>query len=481
MKTRIAVAVMALAAAAAAAADAPTLTIQEAVDKAIAGGDDIRIANGGLDAAKAANDQALSKAGITLSGSGSYSLTDAFGKDLRATTGSGSPTPTASSLSGMVGKAGASQSLQGGLSLSAGNASASSPYTRVGLTVTQNLPPPPSAPSTLLGLSLAQTVWDGYPGGQTKAAVDKAALAYQAKGLAAIQARSTITANVKKAYVTMLTAQRNLALRSGVLAKQAALLKQIQATFALKQASAIDLMTAQINERGAELDLETAKHDLALAQQRLAIIMGMPPDSDFTVAEIVEPALPAPSIDEAVKIGLAKRSDAAQIQLSRRSSSIDLALAKALSQPGVSATGGFNLGMVQGGAPGTAASANIGVKVALPVLDAGAADSQTAAVAAQLAIYETQAAQLAKTIAADIRDAYWSATILYDRIALAKQTQDMNDNQLALVQAQFQFGTATTQDVLTAQVNSANAAAAYLAAKGAYLLQELTLETAMGL
>ncbi len=466
-----------LVAATAAFADPREIKLAEAVKAALESGDDLKIAAGNLEAARAQNELARSKTGISLSGSGAYSLSDGFGNDLSSGT-------AASSLAKLLGASGATQSIQGGLSLSAGNASTLNPYSKISLTATQTLPPSPGAPSTAIGASLAQTIWDGYPGGQTKASIDKAALAYKSKDLAANQSRSIIAANAKKAFVTMLTAQRTLALRTAVLDKQAALLKQVQATYTLKQASAIDLMTAQINERTAELDLETARHDLALGRQRLANLMGLPSDSDFSVAEIEEPALPASSIEDAIAIALDKRTDAALVDLSIRSSNVDLALAKALSQPGVSATAGINLGIVGAGgaaSAGSAGSASLAVRVSLPLLDSGATDDQVAAVTAQLAVYRAQAAQLDDSIAADVRDAYWSASILSDRIGLAKQVEDMTDNQLELVKTQFQFGTATTQDVLTAQVNSANAGAAYLAAKGAYLLQELTLETAMGM
>lgn len=480
IKTRIAAAAF-IAAAGLAAAAPPVIGIQGAVDAALAKGDDLAIAQRGLDVAKTQNDLARSRAGVSLAATGSYSLADGFGSDLYASTPSGSSTPTASALSRLVGSPYLTHSLQAGLALSAGNASASNPYSKLSLTATQTLPPAPSAATTGLGVSLAQTIWDGYPGGQTKAAVDKAALAYKGKALAADQARSTIAANAKKAYVTMLTAQRNLALRDGVLGKQNALLKQIEAIYALKQASEIDLHTAQINSRTAELDLETARHDLDLARQRLAILMGMAPDSEFSVAELEEPTLPVPTAAAAISVGLAKRVDAALLDLSLGSSQIDLVLAKGQAQPGLSATAGLALGLVGGAAPGTAGSASLGLRLSLPLLDAGAADAQVSAAVAQIDLYKTQGSQLDKGIAADIRDAYWSATILKDRIVLAKQVSDLNEDQLALVKAQFQFGTATGQDLLTAQVNAANAAAAYLAAKGAYLLQELALETAMGL
>jgi outer membrane protein TolC len=443
---------------------APTLTLKDAVDAALASGDDTRLAAATLESARAQAALARSKGGLSLSGTGSYSLSD--GSDLSEGT---------AAFKLLSASEGATHKVGAGLSLAAGGG------TSIGLTASQTMAPDTSYQSTVIGASLAQTVWDGYPGGQTRAAIDKAGLALQKQELAAALSESSIAAAAKKSYVTMLTAQRTVALDASLLDKQNAFLGQVEATFALRQSSAIDIMAARIAARKAELDLETARHDLDLARRRLAALIGRAADSDFDVAELEEPELPAPSIDEAVRIGLSGRADAAQLELSRRSAAIDLSLAQAASQAGVSMTAGFNMAMVEGGAPSTAGQASLGLKLSLPILDAGSARAQVRQAGAQLASFDAQASTLGKGIAADIRDAYWGATILRDRIALAKSNQEMYAKQLELVLAQFEYGTATNQDILTAQANAASAGAAYLAAKGDYLLKVIALETAMGL
>jgi len=457
----------------AAGVDLPLVTIKEAVEAALSAGDELRIAELTLESARAQADQARSKAGLSLSGSGSYSLTDVFGRDL-----SGS---AASSLSKLVGSEGASHALSGSLALSAGNVSSTSPYSKLTLSISESLPTAPSPATTTMGAALAQTIWDGYPGGQTRASIEKAAIALQGKELAAAQSRSTIAANVKKAYVTALTAQRTIVLRTSALEKQTATLRQIEATYALQQASAVDLMTARVNARAAELDLEAARHDLEIARRALAALTGRDPAVPFAVVELEEPELPAASIEEAVAVGVERRSDSAQIALSRRSAAIDLALARGASQPSVSASAGLSMGIVGGSAPGDAYQASLGAKISLPILDSGAAAAQVAAAQAQIAIYDAQARALSKGIERDIRDAYWMASILRERVSVAAESRDMYEKKLELVRTQLQYGTATNQDLLGAQVDAANAGAAYLKAKGDYLLQEIALETAMGL
>lgn len=458
----------------------PVLGLEDCVALALAEGPELKVAAASLDAARAAHDLNLSKAGLSLSTSGNYGLGEGFSLG----TPSSPPSSLLSRASGSGGAPGLTQTIQGGLTLSSGNASASSPATRLALSATQVIPPAggTSAPTTTVNASFAQTVWDGYPGGQTKAVIDKSALALRGRETQAAAGRATVVANVKKAYMTMLSAQRTLALRLEILGKQQALLAQMNAVYALKQASSIDLLGAQINAKTAVLDVESARHDLALASQRLSNLMGRDPSATFAVADIPDEPAPAASVDEAISVGLSRRSELALAELSRRSAAIDLALARGLSQPGVSLTSG--LGLSVGAADGSAQDAeyaSLGVKLTLPVLDGGAAQAQERSSRATMAMYDAQERQLRLTIAADIRDAFWTVSIMAQKVELARQGMELYESQLALVKIQNSFGTATNQDLLAASVNAANAAAAHAAARTSYLLAVLALETAMGL
>ncbi len=445
----------------------PSIGMKDAVDAALAAGDEIKIVESSLDVARAQSDAAKSKVGFALSASGSYSAADAFGADLSG--------PAASALTKLVGVQGLSQSLQGSLSLSTGSS------TKLSLSVSQSIPPPPGATSASIGTNISQTMWDGYPGGQAMAAVEKADLALQGKELAAAQSKSTIAAAVKRSYVTVLTAQRTLALCEGFFERQTALLKQVEAAYALGQSSEIDLMSARIGARTAELDLETARHDLETARRRLAVLMGRNPTELFTVLEMDEPDLPAASVDEAVALGLARRPDASQLELSRRAAAVDLALAKAMRQPNVSASAAVTMGIAGGSNPGDALQASLSARISMPVLDAGSGAAQVSSATASLAMLDAQASQLAKSIENDIRDAYWMASILRDRIAVAEDSMIVAERRLEIVRTQLQYGTATNQDLIDAQNAALNAGAAYLKAKGDYLVQEIALETSMGL
>ncbi|HUX41581.1 MAG TPA: TolC family protein [Rectinemataceae bacterium] len=465
------------------------ITFDEAISAAMAGNDDLAIAAGNLAAAKATHEANLAKNEPSLSANGQAGITDGFTDQTMA---------KATGASGL----GLGESFTGGLSFGIGTANATS-GTRIGISATQTVPVSPQISAsgsgsvavpqtTVVAATISQTVWDGYVGGQTQALVDQSILTLKGKELAARQARSAASTKVKQAYITALVAQRTLALRLGILDKLNSLYKQLQATYAIKQASAIDLQTAEINAKSAGLDVETSRHDYSLARQRLALLIGLAPDANYRVAEIDVPKLPAASLDDAIAQGLAKRADIAQYDIAQRSALISAAVAGGSAQPSLLATGGIGVGLNWGASADpsqsvksvdatTGQSISLGLKLGLPILDSGAAKAAEDAAKATARVAATQAAQLRKSVAADIRDAWWNLQILAERSDLAAQSVDLAESQFALMQAQVKFGTATNQDMLTASVNAANAEVAWLTAKSNQLLAELTLETAMGL
>jgi outer membrane protein TolC len=474
------------------------ITLKDAIDSAATSGDDFLIAAGTLEVANKQRALDLAKQGLSLSASGSYGVVDGLGKDTE-TTASTDKTVIAETSAlqsydqSLISKAAnasngstLSSSYNGIASTPAASLSLSGPLTKATLSAAQTIPVPEASIPTVtqqsvVGLNLAQTVWDGYPGGQYKATLTKSLLAFQGKELAATQSGSAAVTKVKQAYIAMLAAQRDLDIKKQVLAKQQNMLAQIEAIYAIKQASAIDLRTAQVNARSAELDVSTSDKTLRLANERLAVIMGRDRGERFSVADIEDPEMPAASVDEAISTGLRKRSDVAQLDLNAKSSLIDAAVTRAQAKPNVSLSGGAGLAIGWMSPPVVAGALSVGAKVALPIFDSGAADFQAKTSESQAALYGLQAAQLRKTISSDIRDYFESAQLQAEKVMLAKESADLAEAQFELMKAQNKYGTATMQDVLTASVTAATAEVSYGTAKSAYLSAVLQLSTAMGL
>jgi outer membrane protein TolC len=472
-------------AAGAAAPPLPTITMDIALSEAAAAGDDFKLVTRTLGVARSQRALDVAKQGFALSATGGYSLADGIsGQDpsnLNSVNGL-IKTAEAASLGSSTAPsnyAGIGQSASGGLSLNG-------PLTQVALSAsyavpTAASPTSPIVPLSVLGLTASQKLWDGYPGGQYAATLQKSALTLQSSELSASQGTSAAVSKVKQSYIAMLSAQRDLDVKKQVLDKQNRLLAQIQAVHDIKQASDIDLKTAQINAKSAEIDVATAEKTLRLANERLAVVIGRPASDRFSVADVADPKLPAASIDEAIRIGLQKRTDLAQYDLSAKSSRIDAALAMAQAQPTIYLTGGAGMALVFASSPSIEQAVSLGAKVSLPILDSGAAAFQAKTSEGQAQLNDLKAAQLKKTIASDIRDYYETAQLQIEKVELAKQSADLDEALFELTKAQNQYGTATTQDVLTASVTAATADENYETARSSYLSAELSLETAMGL
>lgn len=276
-----------------------------------------------------------------------------------------------------------------------------------------------------------------------------------------------------------LGAQRNLVVRRQVLEQQDALLAQIRAIHLLQQATDIDLRTAEINAQSAEIELQGAVTDQRIARIRLAQLIGHPRTVDFTVAEAEDPAVPVATVEEAITEALSRRTEVQQIALNRRSSEIDRQLIRGQALPTVSVAGGATL-THDWSLGSNAGQGTLGVKVGLPILDAGAASHQLDANSLQDEVYAAQDRQVRATIATDVEEAFDLLQIQLQRLQVARLNAEKLDLQFTLKKTAAQYGTATNQDLLDASVNAGSARAALVTAQRNAQLAVLQLRNAMG-
>jgi outer membrane protein TolC len=438
------------------------ITLPQCLDAALSTGIDSKILQGGLQISRAQTSAVAAANALGLDGSLAYNASGALGDPGMLGVRSGASGSTGSAAAGP----------QAGLVLSG-------PSTSLGLSLSPYVAPTSStAAASALGLNLSQTLWDGYPGGQASAAVKKSILSLQGKELAAQSTSTAILARIKQAYYTMLGSQRSLAVKGQIVEQQDSLLKQMSAIYDLQQASAVDLKTAQINAKSAHIDVESAQHDLRISRLRLANLLGWPRDKDFTVAEAEDPAVPVASVEEAVSMSLGRRTELKQLALYRQSSAIDLDLFRGQKWPIVSVNGGVSWTFDWLGDNGGTAA--VGVKVALPVYDAGYLDLQIGALRLQQSVYDLQEAQLRDSISTDVEEAYELVQIQMERLEVAKLSVEKFDIQFTLMKTRLDKGTATNQDVMSASIDLANAQSALSKAQRDAQLAVLQLQTSMG-
>ena len=448
----------------------PVITLPQSIDAALANGDNWKILQGDLSVTRAQHAENVSKNSLGLSASASAGYNDAIYNN-------------AALLSSKSTSLGAASTTQGG----AVGLALASPMTNVSVSANPFSPPYGNTASlpgagdltTGLDLSVSQVLWNGYPGGPTQAVVDKSFLNLQGQELSTESGRLSLIYQVKQAYYALFTAIQDLDSKKQILERQNALLDQITAIYNLKQASAVDLKTAQINAHSADIDVRTSEHTLRLARIRLAITMGIPPDDQFTVAQPADESVPATTLQEAISVALSRRVDLKLIELNRRSNSVDLAVARGLATPTVSLIGGVDM-VIDNTTNTYAGLASAGVKIAMPVLDAGASRNLVDQTTQLDQVYQVQMTQLQKSIAADVQDAWESMQLAKEKVELAQETAQNDDLLVDVYKVQRATGTASTQDLLTASVNAATAHTQAVQAEATAQLAVLQLLNVMG-
>jgi len=337
-------------------------------------------------------------------------------------------------------------------------------------------------------LALSQTVWDGYPGGVAKANVRQGLLNLQNAELANDASRLGLAYQIRQAYYTMLSAQRNLDVYARNLELQTSALAQEQALYDLQQAVDVDLQTAKINRMSAEIDQKNGKVALDAIRKALANLVGLPMDAPFLVADTPDPKVSIQSLEEAKATALGTRVELKQLDVNRRIAAVQLGLIKAQTSPTVALTGasywlnGLNAYPALGAnIDQNAMTISLGGKIGLPILDSGSAAYLAEANRYQQSVYDFQGDQLRRSIALDVENAYQAVQLQSQRLELSNLTADNSADQYNLKKIQRQYGTATNQDVLAATVNMVNASNARAAARNALELAILQLQNAMGL
>ena len=395
-------------------------------------------------------------------------------------------------LTGNSLSSGFSQTPQAGLSLVM-------PLTSVGVTVTPYVAPNPlladlsqlsalfspgspaaaPGPTGSIGVNVSQVLWNGYPGGTGRAALSKALLSLQGKELAAQAGKLNVVSAVTQSYFIMLGAQRTLAVKQAIAEQQRALLSQMKAIHEIQQATTVDLRTAEINAQSADIDALSAGNDLRIARIRLAQLLGLPRETQFTLAEEDDPQLPAGDVEQAIALALQRRTEPQQVELNRRTAAIDRDLLRGMTTPTVSVSGGISL-IHDWQLLSTAGQGTMGLKVGFPLLDAGAADHQIEANRIQNEVYGVQQDQLRARISTDVEEAWELVQVTLQRLQVARLGAEKFDLKFMLKKTEAQYGTANNQNLLDASIDLANARSAVVRAQRDAQLAVLQLRTAMG-
>lgn len=430
-----------------------TVTLAQVIQAALQGGPDAITAGLSQEAAQVQYDQAVAKAGPSLSGSASAGASgsfSAFGSDSLA--------------------AGVSFSLPQTMTSASLNADGSIAGGKLGASLRVN-----------------QTIWDGYgspiDGGKNAASMRQSELSRQVKELSAESSRQDIVSKIKQAYYALLAAQHAVMARRDALAQQQAQYERTKALADNQLATALELRQADLNVRSARLDLAAAEVSLAASRRSLSLAAGWPGDRVYEVAEAPDPVAPELDVAALIAIALQKRIDVRQQKLNEQSAAITLELRKAASSPTVSASGSVSLSQNWKAVPPQqplSSGWSLSFSAQIPILDSGLAALQVRETEIANEQARLQAAQLMETVTTEVTAAVASLKDLLARAEIAAERREIAAAQRDLAQARLDQGVGSTLDVLAALVSLTNADVSLSKARSDVHLGILRLQDAIG-
>jgi outer membrane protein TolC len=346
-----------------------------------------------------------------------------------------------------------------------------------------NLPiPGVSVPSVVgpfnyfdLRATLSQTVVDMTAWNNYRAA--KANL--RASEMSASDARDLVVLGVGGAYLQVIAAAARVQSASAQLETANALYHQISQQRNVGLVAQIDVNRSHVQMLTQRQRLATLQNDLAKQKINLARMVGLPPSDQYEITDDVPfAAVPAISLEEALKQAFSERSDlqAAEAQVRAAEHARSAAVAERL--PSLSVTANYGaIGINPSQAHGTFALSGT---VKFPLWQSGRIEGDIEQADSALAQRQAEAEDLRAQIEADIRKAYFDLDGAGNQVEIARENIQVSSENLNLTRQRFEAGVADNVEVVQSQESVATAQLDYVNSVFAHNLAKLSLARAIG-
>ncbi|HEY5061004.1 MAG TPA: TolC family protein [Gemmatimonadaceae bacterium] len=294
--------------------------------------------------------------------------------------------------------------------------------------------------------------------------------------------RQTVVFTVASDYLTLATAQGQLAVQRENLAAQEAQEAQLQMLVKAGANSISDLYTQQSNTENARANVISAEHDVELA--KIAVIQTLQLDPRRSYHFVVPTVSTAASdvrhydLDSLLSRAFWARADLAAEQTRVDASVLGLRAAQAGKSPSVSVTSSYAASYTSTATSNLTDQLNqnrggsVSLGVSLPIFDLG-----SAAVTVQQARLQEENARLTlasqrQTVALEVRRAYLTLESTRQQVSVALAQQKAADLAVSSTQARYVAGTSTLLELTQARANLVQAATAVVNAGNSLAFQD---------
>jgi outer membrane protein TolC len=219
-----------------------------------------------------------------------------------------------------------------------------------------------------------------------------------------------------------------------------------------------DILRAQVQLATANQDLTDAQGQQQTARKRIAQLLVVDQNTEFTAADAVrESGTWGYSLEDSVVLAYKNRPEVKQQLSLRRISEQQQIVAAAANSPFVDLVGSYGLGKSLSTSTAAQDNYSLGVQLSWNFLDGGAAGAGANRERVSQQIFENQFTTTRNQIRFEVEQAFSSLGSNQKNIATSTQALQQAEESLKLARLRFQAGVGTQTDVIQAQTELARA------------------------
>lgn len=334
-----------------------------------------------------------------------------------------------------------------------------------------------TAQSLSTGISSSLVVFDGM---RNVNELRQAKLDVTASTNDLTRARQTAVFTVATNYLTLATAEGQLAVKQQDLAAQDAQEQQLQKLVKAGARSISDLYQQQATTASARAGVVAAEQEVELA--RIALIQTLQLDPrgsyDFVAPTVADASsVPRYNLDSLLDRAFASRSDLAAEQTRVAAAAVGTKAASSTRLPTVSLSTSYNatynsaLASALGNQLDQNRGGSVSIGVSFPIFDKGATSTAVQQARIQEDNARLQLANEKQSVALDVRRAYLALETSRQQLAVAVAQQKAADLAVSTTQARYQVGTSSLLELTQARASQLQAATAVVTARNALAFQ----------
>jgi outer membrane protein len=290
-----------------------------------------------------------------------------------------------------------------------------------------------------------------------------------------------IVFRVVSAYYQNLLAQKQLEVAEQSLKTAQAITELSQSRFDSGLVVQSDLLSAQVRMAARQQELIRARNDFELSRTQLNLVMGMPAESSFQLADdLRERTLPVPVLAESEKQALANRPELKRVNAEQAAQHQSVAIARSSFGPRVNAFAGWEMDNPTFVAGGGGNNWLGGIELQIDIFQGGA---KRAELSRQRALEEKVTAM--KQVATDgvrleVRRAFFDVDASRQQVELARAAISQAHESLRINQDRYETGLITITDLLGAEESNRRSQTDYWEALYRFQTSYANLELASG-